>query len=146
MKFTQLFALSTILVTAGYAQKASIGVPLPGEAVQAGSNITVEIDRPNSLTPSTEVGIGIGFLSCVDFNSSACPSPSEVLGSILYSGPFNPQYTNVSSSKPPHQNFTVTIPSTAKSGPAQIAVTHSSLVGAGPFPFNEVFNITVNVA
>ena len=64
-------------------------------------------------------------------------------------------------SKPPHQNFTVLVPSSIEKGPAQLGVFHVSLVGvsflfwgaffkcnqlyrqAGPEPFSEVLNITL---
>ncbi|KAJ7023070.1 hypothetical protein C8F04DRAFT_970561 [Mycena alexandri] len=126
MKFFSSLIFSTLLATTAFAQSAAIGAPADGSSVQAGSNITVEVDRPDTLTGSTEVAVVIGFLSCN--GRPACPAASEVLGSILYNGPFNPQFvTGVS--RPPHQNFTVTIPSTFPSGPAQLAVSHFSLVG-----------------
>ncbi|KAJ7820751.1 hypothetical protein B0H14DRAFT_2833228 [Mycena olivaceomarginata] len=136
MKFLHSLALSSFLATATFAQNVVIGAPADGTTVTPGSNMTVEVDRPNSLTGSTEVAVVIGFLSCVGFNSET----------ILYNGPYDPEFhTNVSRSKPPHQNFTVTIPATARTGPAQLSVTHLSLVGAGPFPLLETLNMTLNV-
>ncbi|KAF7368828.1 hypothetical protein MVEN_00208000 [Mycena venus] len=147
MKFFSSLAMSAMLATTAFAQSAVIGAPLAGSAVQAGCNITVEVDRPNTLTGSTEVGIVIGFLSCVGFNSNVCPPASEIMGSILYNGPYHPEFhTNVSRSKPPHQNFTVAIPTTAKTGPGQLSVAHFNLIGAGQFPFLETLNISVNVS
>ncbi|KAJ6555077.1 hypothetical protein DFH09DRAFT_1165476 [Mycena vulgaris] len=145
MKFFSSLALGTILATTAFAQRIEIGAPADGSSVKAGSNMTVEVDRPDTLTGSTEVAIVIGFLSCVGF-PEGCPPPSDIIGNILYNGPYDPEFhTNVSRSKPPHQNFTVTIPASARTGPAQLSVTHFSLVGAGPFPFLESLNITVNV-
>ncbi|KAJ7694857.1 hypothetical protein B0H17DRAFT_931470 [Mycena rosella] len=145
MKFLSSLALSVMLATTAFAQSIAIGAPVDGSSVKAGSNITVEVDRPDTLTGSTEVAIVIGFLSCVPF-PAGCPSPSDIIGNILYNGPYDPEFhTNVSVSKPPHQNFTVTIPANARTGPAQLSVTHFSLVGAGPFPFLESRNITINV-
>ncbi|KAJ7348151.1 hypothetical protein DFH08DRAFT_779446 [Mycena albidolilacea] len=146
MKFLYSLVLSSFFATAAFAQNVVIGAPADGTTVTAGSNMTVEVDRPNSLTGSTEVAVVIGFLSCVGFSSETCPPASEILGSILYNGPYDPEFhTNVSRSKPPHQNFTVTIPATARTGPAQLSVTHLSLVGAGPFPLLETLNMTLNV-
>ncbi|KAJ7729797.1 hypothetical protein B0H16DRAFT_225176 [Mycena metata] len=143
MKLLCSLVFSTLLAATAFAQNIAIGSPADGSTVQAGSNISVEVDRPDTLTGSIEVAVVIAFLSCN--GRPACPVASEVLGSILYNGPFNPQFvTGVS--RPPHQNFTVTVPSTVSSGPAQLAVSHFSLVGAGPFTFLETLNITLNVA
>ncbi|KAJ7080584.1 hypothetical protein B0H15DRAFT_953455 [Mycena belliarum] len=145
MKFLSYLGMPALLATTAFAQRIAIGAPLDGASVTAGSSITVEVDRPDTLTGSREVAIVIGFLSCSSFPAS-CPPPSEIIGSILYNGPYDPEFhTNVSFSKPPHQNFTVTVPPAARKGVAQLSVTHFSLVGAGPFPFLETVNITVNV-
>ncbi|KAJ7263045.1 hypothetical protein C8J57DRAFT_1334526 [Mycena rebaudengoi] len=143
MKFVSAVVLTTLCATASMAQQVFIGAPLSGTSVQAGSNVTVEVDRPDTLTGSIEVAIVIGFLSCPDF---PCQSPADRIGNILYNGPYDPEFhTNISVSKPPHQNFSVTIPAAAPSGKAQLSVTHFSLVGAGPFPFLENRNITIFV-
>ncbi|KAJ7769220.1 hypothetical protein DFH07DRAFT_769116 [Mycena maculata] len=145
MKFFSSLFMSAMLVTTAFAQTADIGAPAPGTTVTAGSNLTVEVDRPDSLTGSTEVAVVIGFLSCVPF-PDGCPPASDILGDILYDGSYDPQFhTNVTPTKPPYQNFTVTIPASAEAGTAQISVAHFSLVGAGPFPFLETLNVTVNV-
>lgn len=46
MKFLSSLALSAMLATAAFAQNAAIGVPADGATVKAGSNMTVEVDRP----------------------------------------------------------------------------------------------------
>jgi hypothetical protein len=81
----------------------------------------------DTLTGSTEVAVVIGFWHCGGA-TSICPAPSDVLGSILYNGPYDPEF-HTGVAKPPHQNFTVTIPSTAQAGKAQLSVAHFSLVG-----------------
>ncbi|KAJ7244432.1 hypothetical protein B0H12DRAFT_1054872 [Mycena haematopus] len=145
MKFFSSLALSTLLfATAALAQSVDIGAPADGSTVLHGSNITVEIDRPDTLTGSTEVAIVIGFWHCGSA-ASVCPPPSDVLGTILYNGPYDPEFRTGGGSKPPYQNFTVTIPSTALPGKAQLGVAHLSLVGAGQYPFLETRNITLNV-
>ena len=80
----------------------------------------------NSLSPSTEVAVVIGFSSCA---STPCRSAEDILGTILYNGPFKPVYheTNL----PPYENFTVTLPSSAAKGKGQINVAHASLIGVG---------------
>ncbi|KAF7377905.1 hypothetical protein MSAN_00214200 [Mycena sanguinolenta] len=145
MKFLGSLALSAVFAATALAQAVDIGAPAAGTTVSAGSNITVEIDRPDSLTASTEVAVVIGFLSC---GASGCPPPSETLGTILYNGPYDPEFSNDGSgvNKPPHQNFTVTIPSSASSGPAQLGVIHLALVGLSETPLFETLNVTLNVA
>jgi hypothetical protein len=84
------------------------------------------------------------------------------MGQILHSGGFNPQADPNNAQKPPHQNFTVTVPSNLPKGSAQIGIAHFSLIGvsstlsptwmlmtlisqAGLEPFMEVKNVSVIV-
>jgi len=137
MKFyTILLALASTVA----AQSASIGTPVADSSVAAGTNVTIMIVKPNSQSPSTDVAIVIGVLPC---SNGACPS-SE-LGTILYTGPFNPTYATPPGSLPPHQNFSVQVPSDFAAGSAQIGVAHLYLVGAVPSPVLETFNTTVQV-
>ncbi|KAF8810215.1 hypothetical protein BYT27DRAFT_7135034 [Phlegmacium glaucopus] len=143
MKFTLVAALLAALTTTCYAQNINIGFPANGTSVTPGSTLVVEVDRPDSLTGSTEVAIVIAIESC---GSKPCLAPGLVLGSILYNGPYNPQFQPTAPpSKPPHQNFTVTIPPALALAPAQLSVFHVSLVGAGPEPLSETKAIVLNV-
>ncbi|KAH9925403.1 uncharacterized protein BXZ73DRAFT_79062 [Epithele typhae] len=138
------FALACFAAAAA-AQRIAIGAPASMSTVAAGSNITVEVDKPNSLSGSTEVGLAIGVLPC---GSSPCSSinVTQFLGNIVYSGSFDPQYDSSDPSKPPFQNFSIEIPSTATSGQQlSIGVVHLSIVGASGTPFTEVVNTTVVV-
>ncbi|KAG6809480.1 hypothetical protein H0H92_016087 [Tricholoma furcatifolium] len=116
-----LSAVSTV-----YAQGALIGYPPSGTTVSAGSNITVEIDRPNSLSSSTEVAVVIGLISCP---TSPCRPVTDGVGTVLYNGPYHPALPPAGSGKPPHQNFTVTVPSDFPTGTAQLGVVHVTLIG-----------------
>lgn len=78
----------------------------------------------NSLSGSTEIGVVIGFTSCAD---APCRTAEDVLGKILYNGPFKPVYHE--SSLPPYQNFSVTVPESAAKGTGQINVAHATLIG-----------------
>ncbi|KAF8956514.1 hypothetical protein BDZ97DRAFT_1592478, partial [Flammula alnicola] len=130
-------------VGSALTQRIAIGYPSDGTSVAAGSNVTVEIDRPDTLSGSTEVAVVIAVNSC---HNTTCIPPNDILGSILYNGPYNPQFQpSAPASKPPHQNFTVTIPPAVAKGRAQLAVFHVSLIGAGPEPFTETQNITLNI-
>jgi hypothetical protein len=44
MKFLSLTVIASVFATSGFCQTASIGIPADGTIVQAGSNITVEVD------------------------------------------------------------------------------------------------------
>ncbi|CAK5274327.1 unnamed protein product [Mycena citricolor] len=129
--------------TAVFGQSIEIGAPADGATVKAGSALVVEVDRPDTITGSTEVAVVIAVRSCV---GSPCPSPADVLGTVLYNGGYNPMFhTNVTPSKPPYQNLTVTIPANLAKGPAQLNVAHVTLIGAGPFPFLETRNVSLNI-
>ncbi|KAJ7062040.1 hypothetical protein C8F01DRAFT_122908 [Mycena amicta] len=151
MKFLASFATCAALVGAAVAQGVLIGAPAPGSTVSAGSSIVVEIDRPDTLTPSIEVAIVIGFQSCINSNigfpDGVCPSPDDSMGTILYNGPYDPQFQDDGTVNHfPHQNFTVTIPPSAPNGTAQLNVAHVALVGAVKFPLLQTRNITLVVA
>lgn len=82
----------------------------------------------NSLSPSKEMGVAIGLSSCA---SSPCRDADEVLGTILYNGPFKPEYHE--SGLPPYENFTVTVPASATLGKNQINVAHAALIGVSRY-------------
>ncbi|PLB50737.1 hypothetical protein P170DRAFT_435919 [Aspergillus steynii IBT 23096] len=131
----------TSLAGAALAQNARIGLPEAGHSLKAGEELIVQVQRPNSLTGSQEVGVAIGIQSCAN---GPCHPPKDAMGQILYNGPFKPVYHE--HSLPPYENFTVTVPDSVASGEAVIGVAHVSLVGAGPFPFLEVLDQNVKVA
>ncbi|KAI0061524.1 hypothetical protein BV25DRAFT_1916879 [Artomyces pyxidatus] len=141
MKFAFFAALAS-LAAAASAQSITIGSPAEGTSVTPGQSITVQVNRPNSLTSSQEVAIVISMLGC----SGPCPDPYDALGSTLYAGSYSPQYpANRLPWDQPQQNFTVTVPSYLSAGTAQLSVLHLSLVGAAPFPLYEIKNTTVTV-
>ncbi|KAJ5384834.1 hypothetical protein N7517_002745 [Penicillium concentricum] len=127
-----------LFVAVAIAQRAAIGLPAEDQRINSGKEVVVQVQRPNSLSPSKEMGIAIGLSSC---KSSPCREADEVLGTVLYNGPFNPQYHE--SSLPPYENFTVTMPTSATLGRSQINVAHAALIGAGPSAFLESLNQTV---
>ncbi|KAJ7820752.1 hypothetical protein B0H14DRAFT_2833230 [Mycena olivaceomarginata] len=101
MKLISFLSLSAV-VTAALAQRAGIGAPANGTTVHRGSKITVEIDRPDTLTGSTEVGIVIALHFCGASAESVCQPPEDVLGTILYNGKFKPAFhTGVAKTSPP---------------------------------------------
>ncbi|KAG6876898.1 hypothetical protein C0993_012304 [Termitomyces sp. T159_Od127] len=146
MKFKLSFIAAAvgILFSAAEAQRATIGYPPDGTSVTPGSNLTVEVDRENSLTGSVEVAVIIGVTSCL---ATGCLPVSDGLGTVLYNGEYNPEFhPDAPFYKPPHQNFTITIPPTLSNGTSQLGVVRVSLLGASSVPITEFLNLTLNVA
>jgi len=56
-----------------------------------------------------------------------CRNPADGLGTILYNGGFDPEFRMAG--LPPHQNFTIIIPSTTPKGKAVLGLTHIALIG-----------------
>ncbi|KAL6232793.1 hypothetical protein BDW75DRAFT_242630 [Aspergillus navahoensis] len=133
------FALLTLAATA-LAQSAGLQLP-GGTKLTAGSDVIVQVTRPNSLTGSTELAVAIGLQSCPN---TECIPAVEMLGTAqLFHGDFNPQYHEYY--LPPYENFTVTIPESTAKGKAVVAVAHAALVGASNMPLFEVLTSTVTI-
>ncbi|KAF9074872.1 hypothetical protein BDP27DRAFT_88433 [Rhodocollybia butyracea] len=126
MKFS---AILLALVSTVVAQSASIAYPQDGASFAAGSEFTLMIIKPNSLTASQEISAAIDIISCND----------ATLRKTLSSGPLDPQYSTPPGSLPPHQNFTLQIPPNFSAGKAQISVSRSYRIGVSLLlclPFN----------
>ncbi|KAI0253727.1 hypothetical protein BJV78DRAFT_1152841 [Lactifluus subvellereus] len=143
MKFGSLLAVAS-LAAGAFAQSITIGYPPRGKLIKAGHPLTVQVNRPDTLTGSQEVAIVISLVPCPH---GRCPKPSNVLGPTLYAGPYHPEFPSTPTSQHvPQQNFTVTIPDSFKpNSTAQLTVAHLSLVGAGPFALFEYKNVTLRV-
>ncbi|KAL0568446.1 hypothetical protein V5O48_013534 [Marasmius crinis-equi] len=144
MKFFGSALLAALAATSVAAQKANIAVPTNGTDVQAGSNITIEVDRPNFQSSAQEVAIVLGLTSCADA-SKPCVGPQDGgIGKILYQGPFDPQYGDYYA-LPPHQNFTLSIPADTAKGSALLSLTQFTLIGAslGPTLLYDVIQVNV---
>jgi hypothetical protein len=118
------FVSLALFAGSALAQNAGIGLPTAGQKLTKGSDIVVQVQRPNSLTGSTEMAVAIGISSCA---TRPCNPPDEFMGTILYNGAFKPEYHETS--LPPYENFTVTVPSDFAVGNAQINVAHATLIG-----------------
>ncbi|KAJ7256097.1 hypothetical protein C8J57DRAFT_1186236 [Mycena rebaudengoi] len=144
MKFLASLALSAALATTAFAQSISIQAPADGTTVRAGSHLTVEVIQHSITSDLVQVGLAIGL--------GIPNSAPSIGGSILYNGPFNPQFQNTGipdGQGPPTaslQNFTVTIPAGTQTGLMSLNVAHFDLVGASKLPFTETVNVTLNVA
>ncbi|KAJ7239507.1 hypothetical protein C8J57DRAFT_1478401 [Mycena rebaudengoi] len=77
-------AMSIFLATSAFAQSIVVGTPSPGANIPLTSNLTVQIERHNSLSFSKEVSVAIGFKVC-DAIEGCGPSAQ-----VLYNGPYTP--------------------------------------------------------
>ncbi|KAF9255294.1 hypothetical protein L218DRAFT_912490 [Marasmius fiardii PR-910] len=143
MKFYASALLAVLAATSAAAQRASVGFPKNGSDVTAGQDLLIEVDRPNFQSSALEVAIVLGLASCASY---PCSAPSDGgIGRILYYGPFNPQYKLDYPRLPPHQNYTVNIPSNIGKGIAQISLTQFDLIGASLTPTTSYDTIYVNI-
>jgi len=145
MMIKSILLAASLFATAAFAQVVSIGSPSPNAVIAAGQPLTVEVFKPNAQSPSTDVALIIAIAPC---SNNHCPDPSQQLGSILYTGPFNPiaHPQDASGWKPPYQNFTVTVPEGLQGGEQVVlSVTHFALIGAGPSPFLEQKTVDLTV-
>ncbi|KAJ6032725.1 hypothetical protein N7540_003457 [Penicillium herquei] len=123
------------------AQSTNIALPKAGTTVAAGSDLVVQIERPDTLTGSDEIAVAIGMVSCP---SGTCPSAGEALGTLLYHGAFDPEFNT--GSYYPYENFTITVPSTFAAGNAQVNVAHLSTYGASGETLYETYDQTVVIS
>ncbi|KAL2867551.1 uncharacterized protein BJX67DRAFT_380903 [Aspergillus lucknowensis] len=135
------FAILTSIAATALAQNVFVYLP-EGKTLERGSEVTVQVARPNSLTGSTELAVAIGIQHCDQKNG--CLPAASTLGTVLYHGGFNPQYHNHNTGLP-YENFTVTVPEDTVAGKAVVGVAHAALVGASEWPFLEVVNTTATV-
>ncbi|OCH88447.1 hypothetical protein OBBRIDRAFT_86295 [Obba rivulosa] len=145
MVYALWLAVFSLLAALAHGQMISIGAPAEYAAISAGSNITVQVVRPSTLTGSQEIALVIALNSCTEHPDNTCSSfdVTQDLGHVMYSGPFAPEYQSSEPDSQPAQNFTVLVPEGMPQGEAALTVSHFSLIGAGPYPSLEVKNITL---
>ncbi|KIK99432.1 hypothetical protein PAXRUDRAFT_526999 [Paxillus rubicundulus Ve08.2h10] len=114
-----------LFVSAAIAQGITIVSPTPGSTVTSGSTITVQVGTNIFIENLETIGIAIGLQSCP--NGSGCYTADESIGTILYTGLFNPSFGPEYYG--PYQDFAVTIPSSTPAGQANLAVADFFLVG-----------------
>lgn len=134
------FVATILMVASVYAQSAFINLPAPGSDITAGANFTVQIGFPDNLSSSDEISIVIAIQSCPTGN---CFPVSEEMGTVLYAGPFNPQFG--SGADDPYEDFSVQVPASFATGQAQLGLAHFNLIGAENFPSLQLVNETVYV-
>ncbi|KAG1899763.1 uncharacterized protein F5891DRAFT_1036309 [Suillus fuscotomentosus] len=132
--------VTILMVVSVCAQNAYINLPAPGSDITAGTNFTVQIGLPNNLTGSKEIAIVIAIQSCP---TGDCLPISEDMGTILYEGPFNPQYGP--GAEDPYEDFSVQVPASFATGQAQLGLAHFNLIGELYWPYLQLVNETVYV-
>ncbi|KAF3402998.1 hypothetical protein DPV78_003654 [Talaromyces pinophilus] len=138
--YKSILSLSLIASTA-LAQSVFIGLPAAGAQLYTSTNATFQIQRPDSLTGSQEIAVVIGINKCG--SGATCSSPEDSMGTVLYNGPFDPQFHETY--LPPYQNFSLEIPEGAATDNGIVTVAHFSLVGASTYPLIEYLNQTVTI-
>ncbi|PWY68983.1 hypothetical protein BO94DRAFT_628586 [Aspergillus sclerotioniger CBS 115572] len=123
MKSLHFLLPLTLYTTTALSQGIYINSPAPGSQLSAGSSITVQVARYDFIQSVAEIGLGIGFSSC----TNGCPDPTASLGTLGYSGGYDPEFGPGIHDQ--YENFTMTVPETT--GPAQIGVVRAFLVGLG---------------
>ncbi|KAK7056836.1 hypothetical protein VNI00_002553 [Paramarasmius palmivorus] len=140
MQLLQIFyALSLFLSV--FSQSIQIASPADGETVSPGQSLTVQLAFPNSLTGVQHVSVVVSMLDCA---AQCAENAADTLGKPLFTGDYTPEYHE--GSKPPYQNFTVTLPETSTVNNGMLTVAHFMLLGASAQPILEYKNVSLNIA
>ncbi|KAJ7763748.1 hypothetical protein B0H16DRAFT_1883657, partial [Mycena metata] len=142
MHLLKSLAMIVFLATSALAQSIVVDAPRPGANIPLTStNLTVQIERPDTLSASKEVSVAIGYKLCdVD---EGCGLGAQ----LLYNGPYNPTLHTPSIPDQPnfYQNFTFPSPFSTP-GPVELTVVHFFDIGAGEnIPFVEAVSINLNI-
>ncbi|KAJ8096196.1 hypothetical protein PM082_000104 [Marasmius tenuissimus] len=146
--FLPLLLVPLLGATSVIGQASYIRVPSQGAILHQGQPFTLQIVRPNSLQGSCEAGLAVGILHCgPGTDTNPCPSPGARMGTVLYTGVFNPQLHEIPGN--PYQNLTITLPKPDVGGPqvgnALLQVSRMHLIGAGPSVVLEQNSVAVVV-
>ncbi|KIJ69722.1 hypothetical protein HYDPIDRAFT_78156 [Hydnomerulius pinastri MD-312] len=139
MKFFSTAAVVAAVATTAFGSFIELGFPKNGANFHSNQEVTVQVVQPETMASCTPVGIAIGLNNCPN---NKCPSPSQALGYVLYSGPFTPANHQPNGF---YQDITVTLPNGLTKGKSIFSLTHLCLAGAGPAPYLEYRNATVNI-
>ncbi|KAF9259769.1 hypothetical protein L218DRAFT_846556, partial [Marasmius fiardii PR-910] len=77
-----------------------------------------------------EAGLVVGIASCTptDLNPDGCVPPKDGgIGTILFSGLWDPKWRKEVPKLLPHQNFTLKLPADIQKGRAQLSLTQFKL-------------------
>ncbi|KAI1794786.1 hypothetical protein LXA43DRAFT_1058812 [Ganoderma leucocontextum] len=124
-----VFAFLALLASA-YAQGIKIAAPAENSHVVATKRVLVEVERPNSQTPSADVAVIIGLRSCAPSGDCDAIAESGTLGTILHKGTYDPISRTGGGGM--YQNYTVLVPDTLGTGSALLSVAHFYAGGLQP--------------
>ncbi|KLO10764.1 hypothetical protein SCHPADRAFT_906568 [Schizopora paradoxa] len=131
------------LAASAFAQGIAIFSPAAGQNITAGNGVEVVVQKPDSLTGSTDIGVAVLIQHCTQ---NPCEDVSQDLGTVFYAGAFTPTRQQGVADGQPAQQFFASVPQSFPKGPAVLSVPHSVLVGAGPNFVNEIVNVTINIS
>lgn len=146
----KLFPVVTLLACAAVSvlgQTVGIGYPTNGAVLHRGKQFTAKViayvstrgpshdtfvdsRRGTQQSPISryEVGIALTLANCPN---DVCPQPNQGLGSVLYTGAFEP---TAHCSDGFYEEFVVKVPDYISAGPAVFTLTHLCLIGVCRFP------------
>ncbi|EJF56660.1 hypothetical protein DICSQDRAFT_174704 [Dichomitus squalens LYAD-421 SS1] len=137
-------ALITVLalLAYAYAQSVKIAAPAANSHITTTENVVIEVERPNSQTPSRDVAVLIGLRSCPNGDCDSV-ADSSALGTILYGGAYSPIPRTGGGAM--YENYTVLIPDSVGTGSALLSVAHFYAGGVLNSPAIDQTNIVVQV-
>ncbi|OJT09101.1 hypothetical protein TRAPUB_14428, partial [Trametes pubescens] len=116
------------LISTAFAQSVAILSPPAGATLAPGNDFVVDVDKADSLSPSQDVSVAIGIISCgSETPCEGLGASSGILGNVIHMGDFSPQLRPNSTHL--FQNYTVQVPSAMESGPAVLTIAHFYLLG-----------------
>ncbi|KAI0360251.1 hypothetical protein OH77DRAFT_1393630 [Trametes cingulata] len=132
------------LALSALAQQAQIVSPAAGSTIAAGSEVTIEVHQDGAATDDVQVAIILGIRNCPSGDCNGFDPSEDGMGTLLYSGLFNPQHSPTEPQKGLFQDFTVQVPD-SMSGSTLLSLAHLQAVGAVKIPIFNVSSIVVNV-
>ncbi|EKM56237.1 uncharacterized protein PHACADRAFT_253253 [Phanerochaete carnosa HHB-10118-sp] len=114
------FFVLASLAACALAQRLHIQEPTAGQTVSGSGTIIVELEQDQSLGPLVQTSVLIAMNNCFD----VCSEPDQWgPATVLYNGPFNPQFNSSAPEKGHYQDFAIQLPG-FQSGGAIIQVAH----------------------
>ncbi|EKM56268.1 uncharacterized protein PHACADRAFT_140896 [Phanerochaete carnosa HHB-10118-sp] len=114
------FFVLASLAACALAQRLHIQAPTAGQTVSGNGTLVVELEQDPSLGPLVQTSVLIAMNSCYD----VCGQPDQWgPATVLYNGPFNPQWNTSVPEKGHYQDFTFQLPGYQPGG-AIVQVAH----------------------
>ena len=144
-----LFVLAALAVSA-LAQRASIISPVNGTSVTPGDTLVIDVHQEvcshqfrtrlapcryslnrlqEAATDEVQVAIALGLAFCPSGSCEGVDPATSGVGTILFSGTWAPAFDPSAPMLGLHQNFSVTVPEFASTGPMLLSLTHLEFVG-----------------